>query len=57
MMCLFTPKKYLLAQGIEKERLKAAGYADSRPKEKSTTASIAEQREANRRVVIFVRRY
>jgi chemotaxis protein MotB len=49
--------KYLLAQGIEKERLKAAGYADSRPKEKSTTASIAEQREANRRVVIFVRRY
>jgi len=49
--------KFLLAQGIEKKRLKAAGYADSRPKEKSETASLAQQREENRRVVIFVRRY
>lgn len=49
--------KYLLAHGIEKERLKAAGYADSRPKEKSATASLSQQREGNRRVVIFVRRY
>ena len=49
--------KYLLAQGIEKERLKAAGYADSRPKEIATLSSLIQQREANRRVVIFVRRY
>lgn len=49
--------KYLLAQGIEKERLKAAGYADSRPKEISATDSLAQQRENNRRVVIFIRRY
>jgi chemotaxis protein MotB len=49
--------RYLLAQGIEKERLKAAGYADSRPKEKLETTSLDQQREGNRRVVIFVRRY
>lgn len=49
--------KYLLAQGIEKERLKAAGYADSRPKEQEQAMPIEEQRQANRRVVVFVRRY
>ncbi len=49
--------RYLLAQGIEKERLKAAGYADSRPKEKLEASSLGQQREGNRRVVIFVRRY
>jgi chemotaxis protein MotB len=49
--------KYLLAQGIEKERLKAAGYADSRPKEDSQNLPLAQQREENRRVVIFVKRY
>lgn len=49
--------KYLLAQGIEKERLKAAGYADSRPKENTESLSIEQQRQANRRIVVFVRRY
>jgi chemotaxis protein MotB len=49
--------KYLLAQGIEKERLKAAGYADSRPKENSQNLPLNQQREDNRRVVIFVKRY
>lgn len=49
--------KYLLAQGIEKERLKAAGYADSRPKENTGSLSIEQQRQANRRIVVFVRRY
>jgi chemotaxis protein MotB len=49
--------KYLLAQGIEKERLKAAGYADSRPKEDSQNLPLNQQREDNRRVVIFVKRY
>jgi len=49
--------KYLLAQGIEKERLKAAGYADSRPKKQAESLSLDERRQANRRVVVFVRRY
>ena len=49
--------RYLLAQGIEKERLKAAGYADSRPKESSQNLPLNQQREDNRRVVIFVKRY
>ena len=49
--------KYLLAEGIEKERLKAAGYADSRPKDGLEGFPIGQQREANRRVVVFVRRY
>ncbi len=49
--------RYLLAQGIEKERLKAAGYADSRPKENSQNLPINQQREGNRRVVVFVKRY
>lgn len=49
--------KYLLAQGIEKERLKAAGYADSRPKENIGSLSLEQQRQANRRIVVFIRRY
>jgi len=49
--------KYLLASGIEKERLKASGYADSRPKEDVSELSVDEQRKANRRVVVSVRRY
>jgi chemotaxis protein MotB len=49
--------KYLLAQGIEKERLKAAGYADSRPKENSQNLSLEQQRQNNRRIVVFVKRY
>ena len=49
--------RYLLAQGIEKERLKAAGYADSRPKENSQNLAVSQRRESNRRVVVFVKRY
>lgn len=49
--------KYLLDSGIEKQRLKASGYADSRPKEDAAELPIKEQREANRRVVVSVRRY
>lgn len=49
--------KYLLAQGIEKERLKAAGYADSRPKEGIGNLPLNQQRQGNRRVVVFVKRY
>jgi chemotaxis protein MotB len=49
--------RYLLTQGVEKERLKAAGYADSRPKKGSKEKSLDQQREGNRRVIIFVRRY
>ena len=49
--------KYLLSQGIDKERLKASGYADSRPKENLEHLSVQQQREANRRVVVFVKRY
>lgn len=49
--------KYLLASGIEKQRLKASGFADSKPKEDIEDASLSEQREANRRVVVSIRRY
>lgn len=49
--------KYLLKEGIEKERLKSAGYADSRPKENSLNLPLNQQREDNRRIVIFVKRY
>jgi chemotaxis protein MotB len=49
--------KYLLTQGIEKERLKAAGYADSRPKENKLNLPLDQQREDNRRIVIFIKRH
>ena len=51
--------KYLLGKGVAKERLKAAGYADSRPKDKLKEGQVinAETRAANRRVVIYVKRY
>ena len=49
--------RYLLSQGIEKERLKAAGYADSRPKEDSENLPLNQQRQNNRRIVVFVKRY
>lgn len=49
--------KYLLDQGIDKERLKAAGYADSRPKENIENLSLEQQRQNNRRIVVFVKRY
>jgi chemotaxis protein MotB len=48
--------KYLLTQGIEKERLKAAGYADSRPKKNNLNLPLPQQREDNRRIVIFIKR-
>jgi len=51
--------KYLMSQGVNKERLKASGYADSRPKIEldPTTPITEEDRAANRRVVIYVRRF
>lgn len=49
--------RYLIAQGIEKERLKAVGYADSRPKENSKNLPVNQQRQNNRRIVVFVKRY
>lgn len=49
--------KYLLDQGIDKERLKAAGYADSRPKENIENLTLEQQRQNNRRIVVFVKRY
>jgi len=49
--------KYLLESGIEKERLKASGYADSRPKDDVADLSLQKRREANRRVVVSIRRY
>jgi len=49
--------KYLLSEGLEKQRLKASGFADSRPKEKTDHITTSQHRQANRRVVVFVRRY
>ncbi len=51
--------KYLLGKGIGKERLKASGYADSRPKQALAEGETMDnqKRAANRRVVIYVRRY
>jgi len=51
--------KYLMGKGVEKERLKASGYADSRPKAKleEGKALTEADRAANRRVVIYVRRF
>ncbi|GAA6136204.1 OmpA family protein [Oceaniserpentilla sp. 4NH20-0058] len=51
--------KYLMSKGVDKERLKASGYADSRPKVeiKSGEPISEDDRAANRRVVIYVRRF
>ncbi len=49
--------KYLMSQGVAKERLKASGFADSRPKALDTAQNIGQQRAGNRRVVVQVRRY
>lgn len=49
--------KYLASQGVDKKRLKASGYADSQPKEDIDKLPVDKQRAANRRVVVFVRRY
>jgi chemotaxis protein MotB len=51
--------KYLLGKGVNKERLKASGYADSRPKRPLAEGEKMDnkKRAANRRVVIYVRRY
>ncbi|MEY8264605.1 MAG: OmpA family protein [Bermanella sp.] len=51
--------KYLLAKGVPKKRLKAAGFADSRPKValKADEKMTKQMRATNRRVVIFVRRF
>ena len=51
--------KYLLNRGIDKERLKASGYADSRPKQNPAEGEdmTPDMRAGNRRVVIYIRRY
>ncbi|MEK9712425.1 MAG: OmpA family protein [Thalassolituus sp.] len=49
--------KYFLESGISKERLKASGFADSRPKKGSEELPLNQQREANRRVVVTVKRF
>lgn len=51
--------KYLMGKGVDKERLKASGYADSRPKAplQAEQPISEEDRAANRRVVIYVRRF
>jgi chemotaxis protein MotB len=51
--------KYLIIKGIDKSRLKAAGYADSRPKQdlQPDQKFDNEMRAANRRVVIYIKRF
>lgn len=51
--------KYLIIKGIDKSRLKAAGYADSRPKQSlgPNQGFDNEMRAANRRVVIYIKRF
>ena len=49
--------KYFLESGISKERLKASGFADSRPKKGSEELPLNQQREVNRRVVVTVKRF
>lgn len=51
--------KYLTAHGIDQEKLKAAGYADTRPKVPNLDENgnpIPENRAANRRIVIHITR-
>lgn len=51
--------KRLIAQGVDKHRLKAAGYADLFPKAPNRDADgnpIAENQAQNRRIVILVHR-
>lgn len=50
--------KYLINMGIDSKRLKAAGYADTKPvvpNEDSTGAPIPQNRAKNRRILIFIR--
>jgi chemotaxis protein MotB len=51
--------KYLIVKGIDKSRLKAAGYADSRPKQDLGTNQVfdSKMRAENRRVVIYIKRF
>jgi len=49
--------KFLLARGIEADRLKAAGYADTKPKFPNTDAqgvAIPENQARNRRIVLRI---
>lgn len=51
--------RYFIDQGIDSDRMKAAGYADSRPKAPNKDEygiPIPENREANRRVTVFIER-
>ncbi|MGM0444454.1 MAG: OmpA/MotB family protein [Fibrobacterota bacterium] len=50
--------KYMIERGIEAERLKAAGYADTKPVKPNVDSlgtPIPENRAANRRIVIRIR--
>ena len=51
--------KYLINKGVDKTRLKAAGYADSRPKQALQPGETMNEdiRASNRRGVIYVRRF
>ncbi|MFT6153835.1 MAG: chemotaxis protein MotB [Bermanella sp.] len=51
--------KYLIVKGIDKSRLKAAGYADSRPKQDLGLNQVfdSKMRADNRRVVIYIKRF
>ena len=51
--------RYLQAQGIDRTKLKAAGYADTRPKVPNKDANgkgIRANRAVNRRVLMYIRR-
>jgi len=49
--------KYLISQGISADRLKAAGYADTKPKFPNVDAQgnpIPENQAKNRRIVVRI---
>lgn len=51
--------KYLIAEGIDAERFRVAGYADSRPKLPNVDDrgnSVPAHQAANRRVVIYIKK-
>jgi len=51
--------KFLIERGVSPDRLKAAGYADTKPKVPNKDEAgnpIPENREKNRRIVIFIQK-
>lgn len=48
--------KLFVSQGINPEKMKATGFADSRPKTTDTNLELNQRRAQNRRVVIEIRR-